>query len=903
MNSTNNISNLPNGQNLSILPDITNSDNIASFESPVEHITNQTNFKSDITNLSNSQTVENTSDNLESICTPVEHITEPIQEEIKKIEMTFKSLGKRGAGDIPLHILRENLYDSNLICDVSKNNIFENHGGKTNLKNIENKDIFVDDLYIYFPFRKSEYVQIGGATRLKTENVATYASIIRNITTTAMNLTTYTQAKVLWSVLFVNAKSKIISTISQLHETNDSIPQYIKKTNEKDDPYVGYSVAKIGLENVERGDCFKNIEKLTNRLNGQGFNIYSLDITRDFSGTFNRKETIKYMLATGDFRLEGHHIEAKNTILTQTSATGDHVLTYMTTWENLILRVKFYNKWICQIETATVRTPYGSNISHYVEGTDTHLYETLHDSDVKDRGITRIEISIYGFNTKTKNYLTLIENERQLLNKSKAIYINPLQNQYQNLIQNVKSCVCMEIKDTKSIYMCYWGNNLTGRLVGIKHTSQSTEKWEHGVKQFMSKYGLKNCPIYHINISKLPNKAEEGNIVIEELKTYFKNNDSKTYLTRTNRVNNKYKDETINVSDLFNPTETIDWKLRFKGKNCKIEDKVKFEFQLFELPTITNKKISLKSIADRRNYIYDLKEQETLTIWKYKTDLQHELEREYVLAEYEQFKKQAKEHQLKFEQLNESITQNKKSIKKASSLLKAYNLKLAKPLIELQKGEYQVIDIKKVVTKSDRIYTVLEKEGELFLTYGTNWSNLSKTRMYKIGESIQEYLTDFKKSIQETHIKCRISDIIKFNNGRHDVEYRKIEITKSDIVALKDTLNQQLLECEKEKNKFLESKTGLQECIVSNPEVKKMPYFLKIKNGEYDIKKIGKYTFRKKGRTVINILGDWIWSSNIQLELEKIENIDDVQILKVCIGGVKCNAQNNKDRYISISHI
>jgi hypothetical protein len=96
MNSTNNISNLPNGQNLSILPDITNSDNIASFESPVEHITNQTNFKSDITNLSNSQTVENTSDNLESICTPVEHITEPIQEEIKKIEMTFKSLGKRG---------------------------------------------------------------------------------------------------------------------------------------------------------------------------------------------------------------------------------------------------------------------------------------------------------------------------------------------------------------------------------------------------------------------------------------------------------------------------------------------------------------------------------------------------------------------------------------------------------------------------------------------------------------------------------------------------------------------------------------------------------------------------------------------------------------------------------------
>ena len=38
-------------------------------------------------------------------------------------------------------------------------------------------------------------------------------------------------------------------------------------------------------------------------------------------------------------------------------------------------------------------------------------------------------------------------------------------------------------------------------------------------------------------------------------------------------------------------------------------------------------------------------------------------------------------------------------------------------------------------------------------------------------------------------------------------------------------------------------------------------------------------------------------------ELENIENLNEIQVLKVCIGGIKNNSLNAKDRYISISHI
>jgi hypothetical protein len=859
--------------------------------------------KNDITTHSNIQQLPN----IERIVKPVEHIQieNGVENQIENIELTFKNLGKRGCADVPIHILRENLYNSNLICDVSKNNIFENHEGKTDLKNIENKDIFIDDLYIYFPFRKNDCVKMNGCTRLTASAVSTYASVIRNITTTTLNITRYSPAKVLWSVLFQNSTSKIISTISQLQETNKSVLKFIKNNNERDDPYVGYSVAKIGLENVERGECFKNIEKLTNRLNAQGFNIYSLDITRDFSGTFNRGETVKYMLSTGDFQMDGTGgTQTKNTILSDISQTGKHVLTYLTTWGGLTLRVKYYNKWLCQLETATVRTPYGSNISHYVQGNDEHLYETLHDEEVKNRGITRIEISIYGFNPKTTGYLQLIENERQLLNKSKTIYINSLQNQYQNLIRNVKSCVCLAIKDTKTRYLAYWGNDLTGRIVGIKHISRSVEKWEHGTDSFISKFALKNCPIYYIEILNLPKTDQEGKLKIAPLRTFFKNNESKTYLTRTNKVNAIFKDDTINVSELFNPTDTIDWELKFSGKKCKLEDVKKLRHPIYELPTNPEKRISLKSNMERKNHIYDMKEQKLLSIWKYKTDLELSIEKEYILNEYDTFKKLAEEQQIKADELRESLKKSEANVKKSLALVKNHNLQRAICLKDTPQGLYRVNTIAKICKKQIKYYVVLENENmELLTVYGTDWGALSKTRMFVIGETIQAFLTKTKKSLQEMDILVSISELLKFTSGVKNVEYRKIEIEKSEVVELKNTLNFQLKECELLKNELLEDSKGIKKCAIIGKMVEKNPYFLKMEPGEFDIKKIGRYVFRKKNRIVVNVLDTWIWSHNLQIELENIENLNEIQVLKVCIGGIKNNSLNAKDRYISISHI
>ena len=64
-----------------------------------------------------------------------------------------------------------------------------------------------------------------------------------------------------------------------------------------------------------------------------------------------------------------------------------------------------------------------------------------------------------------------------------------------------------------------------------------------------------------------------------------------------------------------------------------------------------------------------------------------------------------------------------------------------------------------------------------------------------------------------------------------------------------------------------------------------------------------KYIFIKKEINVIMVLDTWIWSQNIQAELEKIEKLEDLKVLKVCIGGIKNNILNAKDRYITSSYL
>ena len=61
------------------------------------------------------------------------------------IETTFKEMGIRAEKSIAEHILKENVYGSNLISDISSVDYTRGHLGETHLREIQGFPIFVDD--------------------------------------------------------------------------------------------------------------------------------------------------------------------------------------------------------------------------------------------------------------------------------------------------------------------------------------------------------------------------------------------------------------------------------------------------------------------------------------------------------------------------------------------------------------------------------------------------------------------------------------------------------------------------------------------------------------------------------------------------------------------------------------
>ena len=81
-----------------------------------------------------------------------------------------------------------------------------------------------------------------------------------------------------------------------------------------------------------------------------------------------------------------------------TNSVGDNVLTYTYTEEEtgVYYRVKLYNKIVSNFEAGAVRTRMGGHLADYVFSSNKRLRKVFHHPDVQSRGITRLEVSIYG---------------------------------------------------------------------------------------------------------------------------------------------------------------------------------------------------------------------------------------------------------------------------------------------------------------------------------------------------------------------------------------------------------------------------------------------------------------------------------------------------------------------------
>src|SRR5690606_122848 len=63
----------------------------------------------------------------------------------------------------------------------------------------------------------------------------------------------------------------------------------------------------------------------------------------------------------------------------------------------ICMRIKIYNKVVCQLESPGVAETFGSHLLNMVfQGKDLQLLRTFHDERVQKRGVSRIECTFYG---------------------------------------------------------------------------------------------------------------------------------------------------------------------------------------------------------------------------------------------------------------------------------------------------------------------------------------------------------------------------------------------------------------------------------------------------------------------------------------------------------------------------
>ena len=193
------------------------------------------------------------------------------------IEETFKRMGIRSKKNSALHILKENVYESNLINDISDVDFTIGNNGTTDLQEIEGYDVFVDDVYVYGYLREEDIVFSPRGDIKCTEGTNGSSHIAVNLIRTIARQTIAKKAEkvphvhTMHTVAIDSKNSNIVKTINQIEKEKNVREnwKYIKGKDPK-----GIIELKIDLSNVSIEDLEENFVVFERELFANGFYIY-----------------------------------------------------------------------------------------------------------------------------------------------------------------------------------------------------------------------------------------------------------------------------------------------------------------------------------------------------------------------------------------------------------------------------------------------------------------------------------------------------------------------------------------------------------------------------------------------------------------------------------------------------
>ena len=409
-----------------------------------------------------------------------------------------------------------------------------------------------------------------------------------------------------------NNRGIIRETIASLENNLKVLEKWKEYTTKKE--AFAVAIVKIDVSMLPIEAIEENCKEFENRLFSMGASIYSIDYTKDFSGTMQREKLVQHLIDEHEFKIQnnGEYGYRAGTILDNTDSVGNNVLSYIWRKDGIIFRTKLYNKIVSKLEAGEVRNKLGGHIADYAKSFNTHLKKVFSHTDVKTRGCTRVEITAYGTTLFSKeNGTDLILESLAKVSEKQLFVIQPAIKQWENLAENIDRCFVLGDIPQKKIYIGWCANTKTKRIAGIYLDCKNgnLEKWDKIVRWAIGDFGFKNCPIFFTNILS----TDKDLIQLSPLQCFYKGNETKTILAPCNTPKKVYKDPP-KIEDYL-PSNNI-CSFEWRKKKCQNILIRKSEYKIVEDHSILiGKKISTLSTKNRAERLLDLLDAEETTLW------------------------------------------------------------------------------------------------------------------------------------------------------------------------------------------------------------------------------------------------------------------------------------------------
>ena len=470
-------------------------------------------------------------------------------------EVYLRDLQIRNLNSVIEHLAIENIFYSNLIDDIGYVDYTENSKGLTCLKPLKGLPDFIDDLYIYKYIHVSEIDEntINNKKMFLNKGKDKSASLIvkkfTSITTEVFG--SFCDQKTTSLVNLQNEKEKENSTIYQ------TLKAIERRTGKK--AFKGYTeyyncknpVAvikyKVNTSKLPLKKVLDNLNKFENRLNMLGAGLMSIDYTRDLSGVLEKKRMVEHFLKLGFIEQSNSEEENKKyyiineftrfktwdektikdgdgdedenefkiKIIDSDATCGRNTFKYIKNNGSVCCVIKYYNKIVSNFEAGDVQNKIGSHLAEYAfTHSCDHLEKTFRHPDVVKRGLTRLEISIHGFDPKI-NYSRMLEEEFNLVKNARIFHIQPGAEQWLRLAKHITQCTLFANKATKDITLFWYGSSVTKRAACVTtnlkdlNIEENPKEWEHSIKWMILNFGFSGVPIYNISFDIKEEQPQE----------------------------------------------------------------------------------------------------------------------------------------------------------------------------------------------------------------------------------------------------------------------------------------------------------------------------------------------------------------------------------------------------------